>query len=143
MLNEGKCSYGFRCFYAHSSEEIRENVGYPGRPPIHQPPPSLVNQPPPPSPIHGNSLDLRDVRSNIMKLGSDGKIKYKTRMCTVFMQQGNCPRGENCDYAHSEKQLFISRINRFSPMTTKLMLLPVLMGCTVTISLVVIGPVQV
>ena len=37
MLNEGKCSYGFRCFYAHSSEELRETEAcYPGRPPINQ-----------------------------------------------------------------------------------------------------------
>jgi hypothetical protein len=37
--------------------------------------------------------------------GSDGKIKYKTSMCTVFMEQGFCPRGEACGFAHSAKQL--------------------------------------
>merc|ERR1712062_24884 len=40
-----------------------------------------------------------------MVQGSDGKIKYKTSMCTVFMEQGFCTRGENCAFAHSAKQL--------------------------------------
>ena len=88
MMNEGHCERGMMCKYAHSPAEIRGPGmgpgGYPGGPA-------------PPTAMHGNT--------NIMIHGSDGKIKYKTSMCTVFMEQGFCPRGETCGFAHSAKQL--------------------------------------
>ena len=40
-----------------------------------------------------------------MVQGTDGRIKYKTTMCTVFIQEGYCARGDACGYAHSAKQL--------------------------------------
>merc|ERR1719384_597176 len=80
-MNEGHCDRGMMCKYAHSPAEIRGPGG-----------------PTPPMAMHGNT--------NIMIHGSDGKIKYKTSMCTVFMEQGFCPRGEACGFAHSAKQLF-------------------------------------
>merc|ERR1719384_2852105 len=79
-MNEGHCDRGMMCKYAHSPAEIRGPGG-----------------PTPPMAMHGNT--------NIMIHGSDGKIKYKTSMCTVFMEQGFCPRGETCGFAHSAKQL--------------------------------------
>jgi len=82
MMNEGHCDRGMMCKYAHSPAEIRGPGGPAG----------------PPMGMHGGN-------TNIMIHGSDGKIKYKTSMCTVFMEQGFCPRGETCGFAHSAKQL--------------------------------------
>ena len=66
------------CHFAHSNAELRQ-PGHGG-----------------PGPSGGPTFMIQ---------GSDGKIKYKTSMCTVFMEQGFCPRGENCAFAHSAKQL--------------------------------------
>merc|ERR1719220_2351389 len=82
MMNEGHCDRGMMCKYAHSPAEIRGPGGPAG----------------PPMGMHGGN-------TNIMIHGSDGKIKYKTSMCTVFMEAGFCPRGEACGFAHSAKQL--------------------------------------
>ena len=30
---------------------------------------------------------------------------YKTRLCRTFMERGNCPYGEKCDFAHGTKDL--------------------------------------
>ena len=87
MMNENHCSHGMMCKFAHSTAELRT----PGQ---ATPVAAAFSQPQGiPSP------------SNVMIHGTDGKIKYKTSMCTVFMEQGFCPRGEACGFAHSAKQL--------------------------------------
>ena len=30
---------------------------------------------------------------------------YKTRLCRTFMERGNCPYGDKCDFAHGTKDL--------------------------------------
>ena len=84
MTNEGNCIRGMMCKFAHSTNELRGQGGYPAG-------------------AQGGSTPMGT--PNVMIQGSDGKIKYKTSMCTVFMEQGFCPRGEACGFAHSAKQL--------------------------------------
>ena len=82
MMKEGHCPKGMMCKFAHSPAEMRGPGGF-----------------------HGGPGPSGAAGHHIMIQGTDGKIKYKTSMCTVFMEQGFCPRGEACGFAHSAKQL--------------------------------------
>jgi hypothetical protein len=92
MMNEGNCMKGMMCKFAHSPTELRGQGGYSAGP-------------------QGGSTPMGT--PNVMIQGSDGKIKYKTSMCTVFMEQGFCPRGEACGFAHSAKQLLEVQLNEY------------------------------
>merc|ERR1711936_371216 len=81
VSNNMPCTRGPVCRFAHSSSELRHGGTAP----------------------HGGGGGGGG--PTFMVQGSDGKIKYKTSMCTVFMEQGFCTRGENCAFAHSAKQL--------------------------------------
>ena len=70
------------CFFAHSRGELR-TPGEGGRP----------------------STEMSETLPSYVSQGMDGKFRYKVMMCSVFMEQGFCPRGEHCIFAHSKKQL--------------------------------------
>ena len=80
----GFCSFGTSCQFAHGPIELR----YPasnllGGPRMGIPvPPGRMVPPGGPPPVN----------------------KYKTQMCTQMMNQGSCPRGANCSYAHSRTE---------------------------------------
>ena len=84
VTNGGSCVKGPMCHFAHGAHELR----VPGSSPM--------------APGFGPGSGGP---GTIMIHGTDGKIKFKTSMCTVFMEQGFCPRGEACGFAHSAKQL--------------------------------------
>merc|ERR1712109_224732 len=88
MMKEGKCAHAQNCKFAHTAAELRTPGG------------GFANGPgmPVPGPTGATG-------QQVMIHGTDGKIKYKTSMCTVFMEAGFCPRGEACGFAHSAKQL--------------------------------------
>lgn len=86
ITNGGSCPRGTMCNYAHSQFELRSNSSGP----------MGMNM------SGGGSMGPQ---GSVMTQGSDGKIKFKTSMCTVFMEQGYCPRGDTCAFAHSAKQL--------------------------------------
>ena len=92
MMNMGTCTHGNNCRYAHSQQELRQ-TGPGGM--------NMMNQ--------MQSAPIPPTNRNIMVQGSDGRIKYKTSMCTVFIQEGYCPRGDACGFAHSAKQLLAAQ----------------------------------
>merc|ERR1711983_248718 len=90
IMNMGTCTHGSNCRYAHSQQELRKTGPGTGM--------NMVG-----------SRMMPPTNSNIMVQGSDGRIKFKTSMCTVFIQEGYCPRGDACGFAHSAKQLLAAQ----------------------------------
>ena len=90
IMNMGTCTHGSNCRYAHSQQELRKTGPGTGM--------NMVG-----------SRMIPPTNSNIMVQGSDGRIKFKTSMCTVFIQEGYCPRGDACGFAHSAKQLLAAQ----------------------------------
>jgi len=94
MMKEGKCAHSSNYKFAHTAAELRTPGG------------GFANGPGMPAGMPGiTGPAVAATGSQIMIHGTDGKIKYKTSMCTVFMEQGFCPRGEACGFAHSANQL--------------------------------------
>merc|ERR1719436_310221 len=72
MMKEGKCAHSSNCKFAHTAAELRTPGG------------GFANGPGMPVPVTAGATGATG--QQVMIHGTDGKIKYKTSMCTVFME---------------------------------------------------------
>ena len=94
------CKFGTSCNFAHGPSELR----VPGvrAPPMGSSPMGPMGMRP-----MGAMAPNSSPSSGVGKDLQSGK--FKTVMCDNIMKQGNCPRGFNCGFAHSQAELIAAR----------------------------------
>lgn len=77
------CSYGDRCQYAHSIQELRTFVGQ----------------------IPQNQIENPNGQNMMQNTKQRNPLNYKTAKCRNFEQTGVCKYGSRCSFAHSDAEL--------------------------------------
>ncbi|KAJ1731200.1 hypothetical protein LPJ61_002648 [Coemansia biformis] len=87
---DGECPYYHKCVFAHGRDELRarpeSGADYGG----HEHPAALLGQ---------RSVQTAD------GLRQSANVLYKTRLCQRFSEQGECPYGDRCQFAHGDNEL--------------------------------------
>ena len=87
MTEQGYCQHGDSCVFAHSSSELRgKNFG-------------------------GNGNMMMD--GGPFNMAKRKRDNTKTVLCQNFTTYGECQYGGNCNFAHSEQELALSKKQRF------------------------------
>ncbi len=100
VMAQRPCPKAASCNFAHSPMELRR-PGAPGMGPMGMP------RPPGPGGFMPGPGGGPALGAGGPTVGAGGK--YKTVMCNNISTSGNCPRGTNCNFAHSQV-MFVFRI---------------------------------
>ncbi|KAJ2557585.1 hypothetical protein EV175_001253 [Coemansia sp. RSA 1933] len=130
--NDGECPYGHKCVFAHGSDELRqrEATSLAGSSAL---PRGMADdrtrdysgaQQPLVSP-YGHQSQAPDQRrhmphdqNNAAPRFSNNPL-YKTRLCQRFSEDGDCPYGSKCQFAHGESELRTAPEQPFQPRTPR------------------------
>jgi len=92
----GTCTRGSMCGFAHGEQELGQLVPLDAAGNNWQPPSNF-----------GSSFQQQSVQQQGGSTSSAEKdlFNFKTTLCSNFVNTGSCPRGERCNFAHSEAEL--------------------------------------
>ncbi len=97
FMNTGQCNFGAKCNFAHGQHELRPHQALPGQ---HQHPHHQLQQ-----------QQQQQQQQHYFIHDKDGKKRFRTSMCSTYMEKGFCARGNACAYAHSVEQMLAAQAN--------------------------------
>ncbi|KAJ2445698.1 hypothetical protein GGF42_005911 [Coemansia sp. RSA 2424] len=122
---DGECPYHQKCVFAHGAAELRVREGAPTGAPRGNaddrqhdhasPAPAYQRQQqyqqsrqPQQQPVLSSQFQqpTRTLQNPGLKFSSNPL--YKTRLCQRYTEQGDCPYGEKCQFAHGDQELRIA-----------------------------------
>ncbi|KAJ1956742.1 hypothetical protein GGI12_005227, partial [Dipsacomyces acuminosporus] len=98
---DGECPYGAKCVFAHGEKELRSRETTPlnvARNDSDDRQRSYAQ-----SSLHQQQSQQRSGQNTARQYSSNPL--YKTRLCQRYSEQGECPYGEKCQFAHGEGEL--------------------------------------
>ncbi|KAJ1664047.1 hypothetical protein IW140_004346 [Coemansia sp. RSA 1813] len=128
--NDGECPYGHKCVFAHGRDDLRQREI---TPPAGGAVPRVMaddrmrdysSSQQPVSP-YGRQNQFPDQRSSMPQDQNSATPRfnnnplYKTRLCQRFADEGSCPYGSKCQFAHGEEELRTAPEQPFQPRTPR------------------------